>query len=78
MEEKSFPPLPPDVLDFLEFVKNWKFNDPHPLTNWEKFEIRNIMNFEKPPPQKKNVSLKHLKLLKNHLKTNFFLFNLSI
>ena len=26
------PPLPQDVLDFFEFGKNWKFDDPAPLT----------------------------------------------
>ena len=36
------------------------------ILNWENFE------FWEPLPQKKNVSLKHLKLPKNHYKANLF------
>ena len=43
-------------LDFFEFGKDWKLNDPHPLTNWEKFEIEIII-------------LKHLILPENHFET---------
>ena len=53
------PPLPQDVLDFFEFGKNSKFDDPPPLyLIWEKFEIGNILNFENPPSEKKNKTLK--------------------
>ena len=53
--------LPQDVLDFFEFGKNWKFDDPPPLDLiWEKFEIGKILNFWDPP--QKSISLKHLKL----------------
>ena len=69
------PSLPQDVLDFFEFGKNWKFDDPLPLEpnlgkiwNWENFEFWEL------PPQKKRKSLKHLKLPKNHF-SNFGLFD---
>ena len=64
-------PLPQDVLDFFEFGKNWKFDDPPSDLIWEKLEIGNILNFGNPPSEK-NISFKHLKLPKNPLKTNLF------
>ena len=42
-----------------------------------KFEIRKKFGFWDPPPLKKNISLKHLKLPKNHLKTNLFFLQLK-
>ena len=38
---------------------------------WEKFQIGKILNFWNNPSEK-NVSLKHLKLPKNHFQTNIF------
>ena len=61
-----------DVLDFFEFGKNRKFEDPPPLPNLGK--IRNLENFE----SEKNISLKHLKLPKNHFKTFFFWKSLTL
>ena len=70
------PPLPPDALDFFEFGKNWKYDDPPSLglnlgklLNWKNFE------FWEAPLRKKPKSLKHFKFPKNHFKTNLFLFN---
>ena len=62
------------ILDFFEFGKKLKFDDPPLDLIWENFEIGKILNFGN-PPQRKNISLKHLKLPKNHFKTNLFLFN---
>ena len=56
---------PPDNFDFFESGKNWKFNAPPDL-------IGKILNFGNPPSGGKNISLKHLKLPKNHFKTNLF------
>ena len=42
-------PLPYDVLDFFEFGKNWKFDDPPSDLFWEKIEIEKILNFGNPP-----------------------------
>ena len=58
-------------MDFFEFGKNWKFDDPPLYLIWEKIEIGKIFNLGT-PPQKKNISLKHLKLPKNRFKTNLF------
>ena len=74
-----YPPLPQDVLAFFEFGKNWKYDDPPPpsdlicekIWNWESFE------FWETSPQKKNISLKHLKLPKNNFKTNLFFVQLK-
>ena len=52
-----YPPLPQDVLDFFEFGKNLKFDNLPPSDL-----IGKILNFGN-PPSKKNISLKHLKLL---------------
>ena len=43
---------------------------------WEKFEIRWLWIFGI-PPQIWNISLKHLKLPKNHFKTNLFFLQLK-
>ena len=40
-------------------------------------EIEKKLNFENPPFGQKNISLKHLKLPKNHYKTNLFLVQLK-
>ena len=63
-------------LDFFEVGNNLKFDDPPLWPNWEKFEIRKILSFGN-PPQKKNISLKHLKLPKNHFKPNFIFVQLK-
>ena len=55
------PPLPYDVLDFFEFGKNWKFDDPPSDLFWEKIEIEKILNFGNPPSEKKH-KLKTLKI----------------
>ena len=56
------PPLPQNVLDFFEFGKNSKFDDPPPsYLTWEKFEIGNILNFGNRPSEKKH-KLKTLKI----------------
>ena len=39
-------------LDFFEFGKNWKFDDPPSDLIWEKFEIRKILNFVNHPSEK--------------------------
>ena len=58
----------------VEKVPN--FLDPPPSDLiWEKFEIEKILNFGNPPRNKKNRSLKHLELPKNHFKTNLFFFS---
>ena len=61
-------------LQFFDFGKNWKFDNPNLI--WEKFEIGKIWNFGN-PPSGKNISLKHLKLPKNHFKTNLFFVQLK-
>ena len=55
------PCLPKDVLDFFEFGKNRKFDDPPLYLIWEKFEIGKILNFGSPPSDKKH-KLKTLKI----------------
>ena len=43
---------PQDVLDFLEFGKNLKFDDPPPsYLIWEKSEIGKILSFVNPPSE---------------------------
>ena len=68
------PPLPQDDLDFFEFGKNLKFDAPPPVPNLGK--ISNWENFEssEPPLKYGTLSLKHLKLPKNHFKTDLFFF----
>ena len=55
------PPLPQDILDFFEFGKNLKFDEPPLDLIWEKFEIGKIFNCRN-PPQKKKDKLKTLKI----------------
>ena len=75
---KSPPPLPQDVLDFFEFGKNWKFDDPPPSDLiWEKLKLGKLRILGPPPHRKKIISLKHLKLPKNHFKTNLFFVQLK-
>ena len=62
---------------FLNLGKKFKFDNPPPSDLiWEKCEIGKFLNFGN-PPQKRNISLKHLKLPKNHFKTNLFFVNLK-
>ena len=62
-------PPPLDVLDFLEFGKKWKFEDPHWTRIWEKLEIAKILNFENIPQGKKHTQ----NCLKIPLKLTYFL-----
>ena len=66
-------PPPLGWFGLFKFGKNLKFAPPPPLVpnlgktlNWENFE------FSEPPIKTRNISLKHLKLSKNHFKTNLF------
>ena len=69
---------PQDVLAFFEFGKKSKFDDPPLVPNLGKIWIWENFEFGEPPPQrKKNRSLKHLKLPKNHFKTNLFFIQLK-
>ena len=62
-----------DDLNFFEYGKAWKFDDPPSPPQdliWDEFrKLLNVGN----PPQIQSISLKHLKFLKNHFKTNLFL-----
>ena len=67
------PPFPLAIWTFLNFWKIGNLMTPSPLGpnlgkiwNWENFE------FWEPPSEQKDISLKHLKLPKNHFKTNLF------
>ena len=55
------PPSPRMIWTFLNLGKNWG-----KILNWENFE------FSGPPLKTWNLSLKHLKLPKNHFKTTLF------
>ena len=55
------PPLPQDVLDFFEFVKNSKFDDPPLYLIWERFEIGKTLNLLNPPSNMEH-KLKTLKI----------------
>ena len=56
------PPLPPDVLDFFEFGKNLKLDDPPALyLIWERFEIGKTLNLLNPPSNMEH-KLKTLKI----------------
>ena len=54
------------IWTFLGFGTNLNFNVPPSDLIWENFEIGTIG---------KNITLKHLGLLKNQSKTNLFLFS---
>ena len=60
---------------FWNFLK-WMIPPPPDLF-WGKFEIGKILNFRNPSLRKKNITLKHLKLPKNHFKTNLFFVQLK-
>ena len=63
-KSKTFltPSLPQDDLEFFEFGKNWKFDDPPPSDLiWEKFEIGKTLNFRNPPSNMEH-KLKTLKI----------------
>ena len=71
------PPSPRMIWTFLNLGKFWNLTTP-PLVpnlgkiwNWEKVE------FSEPPLKTWNISLKHLKLPKNHFKTNLFFLQLE-
>ena len=63
MSQKG-PPLPQDDFDVFEFGKNWKFD-----LNWEKFQIRGILNSGISP--RKKVSL-------NYFKTSIYSLHLQL
>ena len=66
------PPSPPGCFGLFWIWEKSEIWWPPPLPNLGK--IRNGENFEfwEPPFRKKNISLEHLKLPKNHFKTNLF------
>ena len=56
----------------MNLGEKMKYDDPPPLPNLGKIrKLGKFLNFGN-PHQKKNISLKHLKLPKNHFKTNLF------
>ena len=65
------------VTCFFNLGKIGNFDDPPSLPNLGK--IRNWESFEfwESPLRKKNINLKHLKLPKNHFKTNLFFLQLK-
>ena len=70
------PPSPRMFWTFLNLGKIGNLMSPSSDLIWEKFEIGKIWNLGN-PPRKKNISLKHLKLLENHFNTYLFFVQLN-
>ena len=70
-------PPPPGCFGLFWIWEKSEIWWPPPLPNLGKIRNGKILNFGNPPLRKKNISLKHLKLPKNHFKTNLFFVQLK-
>ena len=71
------PSLPQDVLDFFEFGKIGNLMTPPLGPNLGKTWNWKNVEFWEPPLNKRNTSLRHLKLPKNNFKPNLFFVQLK-